>query len=102
MIEKDFSFIGDNPQARFGHTITQIGKDKAILFGGAVGDTGSNNYIIKASISLQEIPISVSLHVKNLENYNAKACHHLIGLHMPPFASKISYISMEGLWEEDN
>jgi hypothetical protein len=26
--------------ARFGHTITPIGKDKAILFGGAVGDTG--------------------------------------------------------------
>ena len=27
--------------ARFGHTITPIGKDKAILFGGAVGDTGT-------------------------------------------------------------
>jgi protein phosphatase len=26
--------------ARFGHTITPIGKDKAMLFGGAVGDTG--------------------------------------------------------------
>jgi len=26
--------------ARFGHTITPIGKDMAILFGGAVGDTG--------------------------------------------------------------
>jgi hypothetical protein len=26
--------------ARFGHTITQISKDRAILFGGAVGDTG--------------------------------------------------------------
>ena len=37
-------FIGDNPLARFGHTITPIGKDKAILFGGAVGDTGK--YII--------------------------------------------------------
>lgn len=35
-------FTGDSPQARFGHTITPIGKDKAILFGGAVGDTGTN------------------------------------------------------------
>ena len=34
-------FIGDSPGARFGHTITPIGKDKAILFGGAVGDTGT-------------------------------------------------------------
>jgi hypothetical protein len=32
--------MGDSPQARFGHTITPISKDKAILFGGAVGDTG--------------------------------------------------------------
>ena len=41
-MEKDFSFGGDNPQARFGHTFTQIGKERAILFGGAVGDTGSS------------------------------------------------------------
>lgn len=38
-------FKGDNPSARFGHTITPIGKDKAILFGGAVGDTGINDKI---------------------------------------------------------
>ncbi len=31
--------------ARFGHTITPIGKDKAMLFGGAVGDTGKS-YLI--------------------------------------------------------
>lgn len=31
--------------ARFGHTITPIGKDKAILFGGAVGDTGTRSLI---------------------------------------------------------
>jgi len=36
-------FVGDSPQARFGHTITPISIDKAILFGGAVGDTGKNN-----------------------------------------------------------
>ena len=46
MIEKK---IGDNPQARFGHTITQIGKDKALLFGAAVGDTPSNNNLINAN-----------------------------------------------------
>lgn len=49
-MEKDYTFIGDSPQARFGHTITQIGKDRAILFGGAVGDTGSTNSLIKANI----------------------------------------------------
>ena len=32
--------IGNIPQARFGHTITFITKGKAILFGGATGDTG--------------------------------------------------------------
>lgn len=37
-------FEGDSPLARFGHTVTPIGKDKAILFGGAVGDTGK--YVI--------------------------------------------------------
>lgn len=32
--------IDSVPQARFGHTITFIAKGKAILFGGATGDTG--------------------------------------------------------------
>lgn len=40
-MEKDFSFNGDNLDARFGHTITPIGKEREIIFGGAVGDTGS-------------------------------------------------------------
>ena len=31
---------GNIPLARFGHTITYISKGKAILFGGATGDTG--------------------------------------------------------------
>ena len=31
---------GDLPLPRFGHTITLISKTKAILFGGATGDTG--------------------------------------------------------------
>ena len=28
------------PQARFGHTITMVNKNKVVLFGGATGDTG--------------------------------------------------------------
>jgi len=31
---------GDVPQARFGHTITLVSKNKVVLFGGATGDTG--------------------------------------------------------------
>ena len=33
--------IGEVPQARFGHTITNVSKDSVILFGGATGDTGT-------------------------------------------------------------
>lgn len=31
---------GDTPLPRFGHTMTPISKTKAVLFGGATGDTG--------------------------------------------------------------
>lgn len=31
---------GDQPLPRFGHTITLISKTKAVMFGGATGDTG--------------------------------------------------------------
>jgi hypothetical protein len=31
---------GQIPLPRFGHTTTQISKNKIILFGGATGDTG--------------------------------------------------------------
>ncbi len=31
---------GDVPQARFGHTVTIVAKQKVVLFGGATGDTG--------------------------------------------------------------
>jgi hypothetical protein len=31
---------GDIPQARFGHTVTTVAKNKVVLFGGATGDTG--------------------------------------------------------------
>ena len=33
-------FKGDDPEARFGHTVTMISENKAILFGGATGNTG--------------------------------------------------------------
>jgi hypothetical protein len=45
-MEKDYGFSGDQLDARFGHTFTPIGKERAIVFGGAVGDTGSNNLYI--------------------------------------------------------
>ena len=31
---------GNTPQARFGHTVSLVSKTKAVLFGGATGDTG--------------------------------------------------------------
>lgn len=33
-------YIGDIPQARFGHTITLVSRNIGVLFGGAIGDTG--------------------------------------------------------------
>lgn len=37
-------FSGEVPHPRFGHTLTLLNKSIAILFGGAIGDTGK--YII--------------------------------------------------------
>ena len=37
---EDIEATGDIPQERFGHTITPIGSQKAILFGGAIGNSG--------------------------------------------------------------
>lgn len=37
---ENFEVRGEIPQPRFGHTITLISKSKAVLFGGATGDTG--------------------------------------------------------------
>ena len=53
-------FKGDNPSARFGHTITPIGKDKAILFGGAVGDTGTFLPIKENMSSLETLIFAIS------------------------------------------
>lgn len=37
---EELDVYGDIPQARFGHTVTLVSNNKAILFGGATGDTG--------------------------------------------------------------
>lgn len=55
MIEAPLSYEiveshGDVPEPRFGHTITLTSKDKAILFGGAVGD--ANKYQMTADTYL--------------------------------------------------
>ena len=54
-MERDYSFGGDILQARFGHTLTPIGKDRAVVFGGAVGDTGSNFLITQLNMLLPAI-----------------------------------------------
>ena len=36
-------FSGDPPGARFGHTITPTLHDKAIMFGGAVGESSKTS-----------------------------------------------------------
>ncbi len=47
---------GDIPPPRFGHTLTMCGKNKAILFGGAIGDSGkfiitNESYLIDFTLS---------------------------------------------------
>lgn len=39
-IVENLDVHGDIPQARFGHTVTIVAKQKVVLFGGATGDTG--------------------------------------------------------------
>ena len=68
--------------ARFGHTITPIGKDKAILFGGAVGDTGNIIIFIQENMLLQVILSSAIIIIKNGKNYNLKVILLQIVLHM--------------------
>lgn len=45
---------GEIPQARFGHTITSVSKQKVVLFGGATGDTGK--YSMTGETFLYNIP----------------------------------------------
>ena len=67
------NFGGDNPSARFGHTITPIGKDKAILFGGAVGDTG-NSHLIQVNMSSRVTPTSATITCLSGKNSITMAC----------------------------
>lgn len=69
-------FAGDSPQARFGHTITPIAKDKAILFGGAVGDTGTP-HPTQANTSSLATPSSATILFVDGGNSTAMA-------HLPP------------------
>ena len=39
-MSEELEVFGDIPQARFGHTVTLVSNSKAVLFGGATGDTG--------------------------------------------------------------
>lgn len=45
--------FGEVPLARFGHTVTLVSKKKAVLFGGATGDTGK--YVITGDTYIFEI-----------------------------------------------
>ena len=63
-MQKDLGFSGDSPKARFGHTFTPIGKERAILFGGAVADTGSK-YVITGDTYICEY---IQKKFKKLEN----------------------------------
>ena len=46
--------FGEVPLARFGHTISLVSKKKAVMFGGATGDTGK--YIITGDTYVLELP----------------------------------------------
>lgn len=35
---KEWQQNSPNPEKRFGHSVTMVSKDRAIIFGGAVGD----------------------------------------------------------------
>ena len=94
-------FGGDNPSARFGHTITPIGKDKAILFGGAVGDTGTL-LTIKESMSSLETPFSATLSSKNGKNSTAKATRPPTEQPTGLYPSTTSSTSLEEPSEEEN
>lgn len=62
MVSTQISFenidaLGDIPSARFGHTITVVSPQKAVLFGGATGSsdhpvTNNDTYIFTASVNI--------------------------------------------------
>ena len=84
--------------ARFGHTITPIGKDKAILFGGAVGDTGT--LLFTQANMLSQATLSSATTIKNDgKNSNLKEIHLPTELHTLPSVSTIISLYMEALLE---
>ena len=52
-MQDKFETLGDKPQPRFGHTVTQISRSKVVLFGGAHGDAGK--YTISGETYVFEI-----------------------------------------------
>lgn len=36
--------LGEQPNARFGHTLTMVSKTKAVLFGGAISENSSHSF----------------------------------------------------------
>ena len=84
--------------ARFGHTITPIGKDKAILFGGAVGDTGT--LLFTQANMLSQATLSSATTIKNDgKNSNQKEIHLPTELHTLQSVSTIISLYMEALLE---
>ena len=94
-------FKGDNPSARFGHTITPIGKDKAILFGGAVGDTGKQHHI-QGNISSLVTHSSVIITLSSGKSLKIMECLLPIVQHIVPSLSTTSSMCSEVLWEADS
>jgi hypothetical protein len=45
IVAQDVQVSGDIPPPRFGHTLTMVSQDKAVLFGGAVSISGINLFI---------------------------------------------------------
>jgi hypothetical protein len=45
---------GDIPAPRFGHTLTMVSKTRAVLFGGAIGDSGK--FIITNETYIFDVP----------------------------------------------
>lgn len=72
---EELDVFGDIPQARFGHTVTLVSSSKAVLFGGATGDTGK--YIMTGDTYLFNILSKTwaKLSVKGVPP-SPRAAHH--------------------------
>jgi len=94
-------FKGDNPSARFGHTITPIGKDKAILFGGAVGDTGILHHI-QVNTSSLVTPFSATIALLNGKSSKIMECLQPIAQHIVLYLLTTFSMCSEVLLEADS